>query len=131
VLHQPPKNYDPFTWSNVAPAARHGMTESDAYGKALDYMQSLVRQQQAQAVSNFTPRWRRYGAGKGKPAYFPEVETLSKNASWRTKPASDSQLSMLKEMGVSGTWGGCCCWALLSAMSGARCLAVEWLQQRQ
>ncbi|KAF6265835.1 hypothetical protein COO60DRAFT_1456872 [Scenedesmus sp. NREL 46B-D3] len=85
VLHQPVKCYDPSSWDNVAPSARHGMTEGDAYGKAVDYMQSLIRRQQAQAVRYGKARWQRYGAGKGKPVYFPKVETFSKHASWRTK----------------------------------------------
>jgi hypothetical protein len=107
VLHQPseksnPQNYyNPFTWRNVAPSARHGMTESDAYGKAVDFMQSLVRQQQAQAVRNPVPRWKRYGSGKGKPAYFPKVETFSRDAPWRKNTATDSQLKTLERLGVS------------------------------
>jgi hypothetical protein len=99
VLHQAPSSYNASTWSTVAPSARFGMTESDAYGKALDYIQSLVRQQQAQAVRCNKPRWQRYG-GRGKAAYFPKVETFYKNAPWRKKPASDSQIKMLQQLQV-------------------------------
>jgi hypothetical protein len=101
VLHQPSKSYNPFNWRNVAPSARHGMTESDAYGKAVDFMQSLVRQQQAQAVKQW--RWQSSAGskkGKLKRAYVPRVEVFSKTAPWRLLAATEQQLGMLERMQV-------------------------------
>ncbi|WIA11758.1 hypothetical protein OEZ85_011853 [Tetradesmus obliquus] len=101
VLHQAPKLYDACSWTNAAPSAVRGMTESDAYGKALDFMQSLVRQQRAQQGRSTQASFKRSGE-KGKPAFMgvPKVETFSKDAPWRKKPASNRQLEMLKQMQV-------------------------------
>lgn len=81
-----------MTWKNATPHALHGMTASDAYGAALDYMSAVIKQQNQQSV-------RRRIAGK---SYKPpaKLDTFRKDSHWRDQPMGDKQRRFLIELKV-------------------------------
>lgn len=90
---------DPLEWHNVAPQAKYGMTQADAYGAAVNRMYAIIHERQAKEVSNIK-LWYYRKAG-GKAPFVPTVETFKRDAKWRLGPASERQLKLLSKLGVS------------------------------
>lgn len=100
VLHQPSSSMtDPLEWHNVAPQAKYGMTQADAYGAAVNRMYAIIHKRQTKEVSN-SKLWFYRKAGRKTP-FVPTVETFKRDAKWRLLPASESQLKLLLNLGVS------------------------------